>query len=284
MCVVLSLIMISCSRQEPKQTDLVTFPLRGEVVEIDTLKNRLMVAHEEIPNYMMAMTMPFKIKNPELLQRVQVGDTITAILAVSRTESWLETITVVGKGEPPDPQLVEGAIMARMLRIGRPLPNDPLTNQEGKRVRFTDFKGKALAITFIYSRCPLPDFCILMSNQFAKLQKALANDQSLNGKWHLITISFDPKFDTPTVMKNYGRTYNADFATWDFLTDSDTTGKTVMALADGLGLAYENDEGGLIAHNLRTVVLDRAGKIAANFKGSEWTADEVAGEMKKLMK
>ena len=275
--------LLSCSKQEQKQVDLVTFPLKGEVVEIDTAKSRLMVAHEEIPDYMMAMTMPFKIKNRELLKNVQVGDTINGTLAVSRTESWLETFTVVGKGEAPDPKLVEGAIMARVLKTGDSPPNDALMNQDGKQIRFSDFKGKAVAVTFIYTRCPLPDYCILMSDNFTKLQRLLAKESPLNGKWHLLTISFDPKFDSPKVLKNYGKSYDADFTTWDFATDPDRTGKAIMKLADGLGLTYENDEGGLIAHNLRTIVLDRDGKIAMVISGNEWTAEEIAGEIKKLI-
>lgn len=275
--------ILSCSKQEQKQTDLVTFPLKGEVVEIDTAKNRVMIAHEEIPNYMMAMTMPFKVKNPALLKGLQVGDSIRGTLAVSRTESWLETITVIGKGEAPDPQLVAGAITARMLKTGDALPNDAYLNQDGKRIRFTDFTGKAVAVTFIYTRCPLPDYCIRMSTHFAKLQKLLAKERSLDGKWHLLTISFDPKFDAPRVLKEYGKSYNADFATWDFLTDPDTSGRTIMKLADGLGLAYENDEGGLIAHNLRTVLVDAEGRITKVLQGNEWTPEEVAAEIRRLM-
>jgi protein SCO1/2 len=277
----LAIILVSCAKEE-KRTDIVTFPLKGEVVEIDTARNRLMVAHEEIPNYMMAMTMPFKVKNRALLYDLRVGDTITATLAVSRTESWLETITVVGKGEEPDPQLVAGAIMARMLKPGDMLPDDSYINQDGRRIRLSDFKGKAVALTFIYTRCPLPDYCILMSNNFGKVQRLLAQDRSLEGKWHLITVSFDPKFDSPRVLKEYGKSYRADFASWDFVTDPDTSGKTIMRLADGLGLTYENDEGGLIAHNLRTVVLDKEGRIRKVIQGNEWKAEEVAEELRKL--
>jgi protein SCO1/2 len=277
----LAIILVSCAKEE-KRTDIVTFPLKGEVVEIDTARNRLMVAHEEIPNYMMAMTMPFKVKNRALLYDLRVGDTITATLAVSRTESWLETITVVGKGEEPDPQLVAGAIMARMLKPGDMLPDDSYINQDGRRIRLSDFKGKAVALTFIYTRCPLPDYCILMSNNFGKVQRLLAQDRSLDGKWHLITVSFDPKFDSPRVLKEYGKSYRADFASWDFITDPDTSGKTIMKLADGLGLTYENDEGGLIAHNLRTVILDKEGRIRKVIQGNEWKAEEVAEELRKL--
>ncbi|MBM2839617.1 MAG: electron transport protein SCO1/SenC, partial [Bacteroidetes bacterium] len=155
--------LISCSKQEQKPTDLVTFPLKGEVVAIDTVKHRLTVSHEEIPNYMMAMTMPFKVKNVDLLKAVQIGDTIQGVLAVSRTESWLETFTVSGKGEPPSSELTEGTILARVLKEGGSLPAVELANQDGKKIYLSNFKGEAVAITFIYTRCPLPDFCILMS-------------------------------------------------------------------------------------------------------------------------
>lgn len=275
------LILAGCGRKEEKRIDLVTFPLRGEVVEVDTAKNRVMVAHEEIPDYMAAMTMPFKVKNPTLLKDLSVGDTIQATLAVSRTESWLETITVLGKGEAPDAKWVEGQLLAKVLKEGDKLPDDIYLNQEGKKIRFSDYSGKAVGITFIYSRCPLPDYCILMSNNFGKVQKLLQKESGLKGKWHLVTVSFDPKFDTPTVMKKYGESYKADFSTWDYITDPDTNGTTVMRLADGLGLTYENDEGGLIAHNLRTVVLDTEGRIVKNYVGNEWTPEEVAADIRK---
>ncbi len=279
----LTFCLLSCANREKKPTDLVTFPLKGEVVEIDTARNKIVVAHEEIPNYMMAMTMPFKVKDRTLLRLVQVGDSINGTLAVSRTESWLEALTIVGKGEAPDPNLVAGAITARMFKTGDSLPHDALFNQEGRPIRFKDFMGKAVAVTFIYTRCPLPDYCIRMSNHFAKLQKLLAQDQSMNGKWHLITISFDPKFDSPNTMKEYGKTYGADFSSWEFATDPDTSGRAIMKLADGLGLTYENDEGGLIAHNLRTVLLDKHGKIVKVINGNEWTAEEVAEELRTIV-
>ncbi len=275
----LSLFLVSCSKQEQKPTDLVTFPLKGEVVAIDTVKRRLTVSHEEIPNYMDAMTMPFKVKNLDLLRSVHIGDTIQGVLAVSRTESWLETFTVTGKGEPPSTQLTEGSILARMFKEGEPLPAVELTNQNGQKIYLNNFKGKALALTFIYTRCPLPDFCILMTNHFAKIQKNLNKDKSLDGKWHLISVSFDPKFDTPKALKEYGKTYKADFATWDFVTGDH---ETILKLTDGFGLSLSDDEGGLIAHNLRTVVIDKEGKLAKVINGNEWTPEEVVEEIKKL--
>ncbi len=273
------LALVSCSKKDQQSTELVTFPLKGEVVAIDTAAMRITIDHEEIPDYMMAMTMPFKIKNRQLFGGVHVGDTVQGVLAVSRTESWLETFTVVGKGEPPSRELVEGTLLAKVFNVGDIMPNDVLQNQEQKPIRLSDFRGKAVAVTFIYTRCPLPDFCIRMSDHFAKLQKILQRDKSLNGKWHLLTISFDPQFDTPKVLKDYGKSYAAEFSTWDFAT---ADMKIVMKFADGLGLTLADDEG-LIAHNLRTVLVDTEGKIVRVINGNEWTPDEVAKEIQGIV-
>jgi len=271
----------SCSRQEQEPADLVTFPLRGEVVAIDTAKNRVTLDHEEIPDYMMAMTMPFKVKDPSLLRGLHVGDTLQGTLAVSRTESWLETFTVIGKGEEEQTLMPEQIQLRHQFQPGETMPDVQLLNQDGKTVRFSDFRGKALAFTFIYTRCPIPDFCILMSNNFAKIQKSLSKDRSLDRMWHLISVSFDAKFDRPKTLKTYAHNYGADLSTWDFVTDPDTSGHSILKLADGLDLTYADDEG-LIQHNLRTVLLDKEGKLVKVIKGNEWTVEEVADGMRRI--
>lgn len=261
-----------CGKEQPS-TDLVTFQVRGVVVSVNMEKRRVVMDHEEIPNYMKAMTMPFKVKDSTLLAKIQPGDTVEGVLAVSRTESWLESLTVVGSGEEPaSPSSAADNIFRRMYKVGDPIADYSFVNQDGKRVKLSDFRGKALAITFIYSRCPLPDFCIQMSNHFARVQRSLKKDQLLANKWHLLTISFDPDFDKPAVLKRYGKAYEADFSTWDFVTDSLST---IRELADGLELVMEDDEGGLIAHNLRTAVIDPNGVLVQVYKGNEWTAQEL---------
>ncbi len=278
----LGLVLSCCSRQEPKSTDLVTFPLRGKVISVDTVKQRVTLAHEEIPDYMMAMTMPFKVKERALLRPLEPGDSVFATLAVSRTESWLETINVFKAGEKTEPMSPEAISFKHLFKLGEMFPDETLLDQEGRTVRFSDFRGKVLALTFIYTRCPLPDFCIRMSDYFARIQRELKKDKSLDGKWHLLSISFDPKFDSPKVMKNYGKSYNADFSVWEFATDPDTTGKAVLRIADGLDLTYADDEG-LIQHNLRTVLIDKEGKLVKVINGNEWTPEEVVGEMKRIV-
>jgi len=273
---VVVLLAGACSKEQ-QATDLVTFELKGVVVSINYQQHRLIIDHEEIPDYMMAMTMPFKVKDTTILYRVQPGDTVQGILAVSRSESWIEKIAVVSKGEVLESgSSAADSIFRRMYKVGEKLPDFSFVNQEGRRVRLSDYRGKAVAITFIYTRCPLPDFCIRMSNHFARVQKDLAADPLMAKKWHLITISFDPKFDTPPVLKNYGKVYTKDLSTWDFVTDSM---KTILEIADGLELETEDDEGGLIAHNLRTAVIDKNGVLVEVFKGNEWTPQQLKQTM-----
>lgn len=275
----LLLCAAGCSRN--KQTDLVTFPLRGEIVRLDTSKGVVTVSHEAIPNYMNAMTMPFRVHDRGLLRGLNVGDSVSATLAVSRTESWLEQIAVIGKGPVPAPLTADEIITARVFRTGEVFPGERLINQDGKAVNTDAYRGKVLALTFVYTRCPLPDFCIRMSSHFASVQRALKKDAALSGKWHLFSVSFDPKFDRPAVLKRYAAEYGADFSTWDFLTDPDTSGPAIRRLADGLGLEYTPDEG-LIDHNLRTVLIDGEGKLRKVITGNEWKPEELTAEIRKL--
>ena len=271
------MILVAGCSGEQKPTDLVTFDLRGVVVSINYQQRRIIIDHEEIPNYMMAMTMPFKVKDTTILYRVQPGDTVQGTLAVSRSESWIEKLAVVSKGEVVEPSSAAAdSIFRRVYKVGETMPDFSFVNQEGRRVRLSDYRGKVVAMTFIYTRCPLPDFCIRMSDHFARVQKSLSADRTLAGKWHLMTISFDPKFDTPPVLKNYGKVYTKDLSTWDFVTDSM---KTILDIADGLELVTENDEGGLIAHNLRTAVIDKKGALVEVFRGNEWTPQQLKQAM-----
>jgi protein SCO1/2 len=276
-----TLAAFSCSRKDESKTDLVTFPLRGVVVGIDTTKQTLTVAHEAIPNYMSAMTMPFRVHDRALLYPLARGDSIQATLAVSHTESWLEAINVIGRGPLPATMTAGDIIMNKVLKPGDIPPDDAWLNQDGTQIRLRSWRGKVVALTFIYTRCPLPDFCIRMSSQFAAIQRTLGADPHMAGQWHLLSVSFDPALDRPPVLKRYAQTYQADFATWDFLTDPDTTGPSLRRLADGVGLSFTGDEG-LFDHNLRTVLLDKDGKLFRVIQGNEWKAEEVAGEMKNL--
>lgn len=265
---------------EKKETDYTSFPLKGEVVRIDRMKKRVLIAHEEIPNYMAAMTMPFRVKDSTLLDVAQPGDSITATLMVSRTESWIEGLSVMGKGAPISQMAAEDAMFKRLFKVGEPLPDVALTNQDAKPIKLSNFKGRAVAVTFIYTRCPIPEYCIRMSLLFSAIEKSLQRDHSMNGRWHLVTATFDLKNDTPKVLKEYAKLYHADFSDWDFVTMSE---RDLHSLLDGLDLMATPGEGGLIDHTLRTILIDKNGNVVKIIKGNEWTADEVTAEMKKLV-
>jgi protein SCO1/2 len=275
------LLVVACNKSdEKKETEYTSFPLKGEVVRIDRVKKRILIAHEEIPNYMTAMTMPFRVKDSTLLDVAQPGDSITATLMVSRTESWIEGLRVMGKGEAISQQQAVDAMFKRLFKPGDALPNIGLTNQENKPLRLSEFKGRAVAVTLVYTRCPIPEFCIRMSQQFAAIQRSLKRESALNGKWHLVTATFDVEHDTPKVLKEYGRGYVADFSVWDFVTMSKPDLHTLL---DGLDMMATPGEGGLIDHTLRTILLDKNGKISSVVKGNEWTADEIVVDMRALI-
>ena len=271
--------LFSACEKKGKEIDLVTFRVKGQVISIDPASKRITISHEEIPNYMTAMTMAFKVKDTALFARVSAGDSVQGTLAVSRSESWLESLSVIGSGEPPKEMLAEDIRIARLFQKGKPLPELVFRNQENRPVLFSSFKGKVVALTFIYTRCPLPDFCIRMSEYFARIQRTLKQDASLNGQWHLLSISFDTKFDSPEVLKKYGRNYGADFANWDFLTGSE---EAIVKVTDGFDMVVQNAEGGIINHNLRTAILDKNGNLVETIMSNEWKPDDVVEKIREL--
>lgn len=270
---VLVTLFAGCHRSEQRApSDVRTFDVRGVVVEVDPPKKRVVIDHEEIPDYMMAMIMPFAVQDTTLLIQVQPGDTVVGTLAVSARRSWLQTLFVVGRGTQGARQQPAPAFLRPSLKVGDRFPDFSFINQDGRRLHMRDLDGRVAAFTFIYTRCPLPDFCIQMTSAFAEAQQELSRKRSLNGQWHLLTMSFDPAFDTPEILRSYGKAYGADFATWDFVTDSL---EVILQVAGALGLVVQDQGGGDIIHNLRTVVLGKDRRIAKIFEGNDWTTSDL---------
>jgi protein SCO1/2 len=168
-------------------------------------------------------------------------------------------------------------------QVGKPVPEFTLTNQEGKRISTKELLGKAYAITFIYSRCPLADYCIKMSTNFSDAANVINKDPELKDKIALLSISFDPKNDTPAKLKSYGLGYMGKGATelgvWQLAVGSD---QEVRKIADFFGLRYEVDENDKtqINHSLRTAVVSPDGKVTKVFTGNEWTTAQLLSELK----
>jgi protein SCO1/2 len=249
------------------------------VVEVDLANRKVTIAHEDIPGFMPAMTMPFVVleKDAALLQGVSPGDEITATLVAPDSRYWLEELVVVRKGTP-DPNATP-APHAHEPHPGDAMPDVSLVDQDGKALRLADYHGKAVALTFVFTRCPLPDFCPLMMKKFAAAHAALAKDQALASRTHLLTVSFDTKHDTPDVLREFGKPFQKTappFVHWTLATGKD---EAIRALGGALELDYV-EENRSFTHNLRTAVLDSEGKLRRLFHGNEWTPEELVAELK----
>lgn len=255
------------------------YPVKGKVVEVALAEKQLTIEHEDIPGYMPAMTMPFPVKDEALLKVAAVGDEVTASLVIEGSTYWLEDVTVTRRtpdGAPtPRPRST-----AAELKPGEPVPDVTLLNQDGRKVRLADYRGRALALTFIYTRCPLPDFCPLMTKSFAAVAAALAAEPALHSRTHLFSISFDPAHDTPPVLKRYGTPFAGEgpkpFAHWEFASGTDAE---IRKLGDALGLEYDPDKG-MWVHNLRTAVIGPDGKLVRVIRGNDWKPDELVADLR----
>lgn len=255
------------------------FDLKGTVVSVQPEKRQVTIAHEEVKGYMPGMTMAFNLRNDSDLQMLVPNAEVTATLVVDGSHSWLEDLFVVTKQEAGG-SLTQ--VAQQQAKEGDEVPNYTLVNQDAKPIRIKDYRGKTLLLTFIYTRCPVPDYCTLMSNNFAQIDRQLGQDPELYAKTHLLSISIDPEYDEPKVLRSYGaahteRYQNETFAHWEFATG---TSAQVKEIAQYFGLAYSPKDDQII-HGLRTVIVNPEGKVAKIFTGNEWTTDEAIAEIKK---
>jgi protein SCO1/2 len=262
------------------------FPLVGKVISVNKEAKTATIQHEEIPGYMSAMTMSFPIHEDWVWNDLTPGSEIHAELVVDNTAKepyWLEKIGIVAGADPNRPVPTDD----RFAQIGKPVPDFTLTNQDGKKISLKDFRGKALAITFIYARCPLPDYCIRMSTNFSDIANELKGNGELKDKIRLLSISFDPENDTPEKLRSYGAGYLGnqnppDFTVWQLAVGSDAE---VKKIADFFGLDYQIDESNKtqINHNLRTAVISPEGNVTKIFPGNEWTPAQLLNEMRSSL-
>jgi len=264
---------VACSRSNEKRYDL-----KGKVVSVEPEKRRVTISHEDVQGYMPGMTMPFTVRNDSDLQMLVPNADVTATLVVDGKHQWLENLFVVTKQEAgPAPVPPSGVIPAKE---GDQVPNYTLLNQDAKQIRMNNYRGKALLLTFIYTRCPDPEYCTLMSDNFAQVERQLGQDPELYAKTHLLSITIDPSYDQPKVLRSYGAAHteryeSETFAHWEF-----ATGDEVKEIAQYFGLTYfpENDQ---IRHTLRTVIINPDGKVGKVYNGNEWKPEEVVQELKK---
>jgi len=278
--VALAALASACGGPPPEQPR--TYELVGQILTVGPDRRGVVVKHDDIPGFMPAMTMTYLVKDPVVLDGRVAGDLVKATLKVSGGEAWLTEITKTGEAPLPAdaPEKVPVAAGVHLLSPGDAAPDTALTDQDGASLSLARWSGKAVAVTFIYTQCPLPQFCPLMDRRFAEVQSMVAADPALRGRVRLLSVSFDPRNDQPLQLRAHAAKLSADPAVWRFATAPEDEVDR-FAAAFGVNVIRESD--GTITHNLRTAVIDTEGHVTALHDGNTWTAAELVSELKQTL-
>lgn len=253
------------------------YELRGQVLAVDVPRRELTIKHGDIRGFMPGMTMPFKVRDPRLLEGRAPGDLVTATLVVLDNGAYLSTVTATGRAP------VTEAAPARtfdLLEPGADVPDLAVRDESGAARSLTDWRGRVLALTFTYTRCPLPNFCPRLDQAFLAAQRALLADVTLRGRAALVSISIDPEFDTPAVLAAHARRLGADPALWHFVT-GDRAGVERFAARFGISVFHDGADASMLTHNLRTAIVKPDGTLATVLHGSDWTPAALVDAMRR---
>jgi len=271
--VILIPTFVSACRQRPIEPEQ-RYQLKGTVVSVDKRGATVTISHEDIPGYMEAMAMPFKLKDERFLSDMAEGDRVQATLVVAGLKSWLEDVVVTR--ETVDQSDIRSPQARAEPRPGDEVPDFKLINQDGKHISLHQYRGKTLVLTFIYTRCPLPDYCPLMTDNFSEIQKLLKADAALSERTHLLSISVDPEYDTPKVLREYAVHHSADTTQWEFATGNKDEVKQV---ATYFGMQYWRDQDQIV-HSLRTAIIGSDRRLVKLYHGNEWKPQEIVSELR----
>ncbi|MGH7940808.1 MAG: SCO family protein [Limisphaerales bacterium] len=249
----------------------------GTVERIAAGRRQATIDTDAIPGYMMKMTMDYPVLNTNEIHGLSPGDRISFTLVVSRTNDWIEDVHCLGHSsatnQMPAQADASAGTMGEELKTGDQLPNGTLLAEDGHRIQFSTFRGDAVAFTFFYTRCPLPNYCPLMNRNFAAARDLILSMPNAPTNWEFLSISFDPQNDTPQTLVNYAELFRGEKTNHWLFASAPTN--TLATLAVALDLMVIR-EGSSISHNLRTVVLDPRGRIYRELDGNEWTPRELA--------
>jgi protein SCO1 len=273
----------SSSSNAPAAGELKTFPIRGKIVSVDSAHGSVELDHEAVPGFMDAMVMTYKLKDPSVVSELHPGDRITATLLARKTpdgytDAMLDQIVITAQARPD----YKPPVSYHVPSAGDAVPDFKLINQDGRTIHLGQFKGRVLLLTFIYTRCPLADYCPRMSHNFAEIDKALQGDPKLYAKTHLLSISFDPKYDTPAVLKRYGEAYASQdagerFEHWDFAA---ALPNEMASLTEFFDVGVTPGDSGTLTHSLSTVLIGKDGRVMSWYPTNDWQPADVLSAMK----
>jgi len=258
-------------REPPRQ-----YQLRGQVLGVAPDRLELTIKNEDIPGFMPAMTMSYQVASKVMLEGRTPGEIITGTLEARDTGPILTAIAHAGSA--PLPNVNEVGLATELLGVGDLVPDATIIDQAGRHRSLSEWRGSPTLVTFIYTRCPLPDFCPLMDQNFSAIQRLVARDPALSGRVKLLSISFDPEHDTPAVLAAHAAHLKADPAVWTFATgDRDTIDR--LAARFGIGLVRPPGEA-QITHSLRTTMIGADGRIRHIYPGNDWTPGAVLKDLR----
>lgn len=267
---VLLLAAVGCRRAPEGRR----YALTGQVLAVHAERDELLLRHDDIPGFMPAMVMPFTVRDPAIPPGLRPGDLVRGVLRVGDTTAVLEGLEKTGY-RPLPPETAKALSPPGALAPGDPVPDVALVDSGGRRHRLSEWRGRAVALTFVFTRCPLPEFCPALDRRFAELQSVVRADPVLRGSTLLLSISFDPAFDTPEVLRRHAQGLGADPSLWIFATGS---AADVEAFGSAFGLSVARDPA--ITHNLRTAVVDASGRLVRVHAGADWTPADVARDLR----
>jgi protein SCO1/2 len=275
-----ALLLGACGPSDRKE-----YRLQGQILSIAADHKEANIKHEDIKGLMPAMTMPYKVRDAQQFEAVVPGDLIDATLVIVSNEAYLKDVKKVGSApleqQPGQTAAPSASSGFELLKEGQPVPNVQFVNQDGKQVDFESFKGDAVVVTFIYTKCPMPTFCPLMDRHFTTIQQKL-KQQNNDLKVHLLSVSFDPLEDTPPVLKKHAQQLGADPRIWTFVTgDRDEIDR--WASRFGVSVSRALNDPTNITHNLRTAIVDRQGNLVQTYTGNEWTPEQVVADVKVMV-
>jgi protein SCO1 len=274
LALLLACVSQSCSR--PRQ-----YPIRGQVLAVNRERGEIAVKHDDIPGLMPGMTMTFKVADHRVLTERVAGDLIEATLAITDREAELRNVRKTGFADLMPAVATAASSGFELLKDGELVPDHPFVDETGRARRLADWRGRTLAITFIYTRCPIPTFCPMMDRHFAAVQKEIRSDPALVDRVKLLSVSFDPANDTPAILRAHASTVGANAQTWSFLTGPRSE---VDRFASRFGVSVVRDPAQMadITHNLRTAIVGPDGRLIRIFTGNDWTPAQLLEALKSV--
>jgi protein SCO1/2 len=267
------------------------YPLKGQILAMSADHLDATIKHDDIPGFMPAMTMSYKVKDAGEYESLTPGDLLTATLVVGTDpqrpeimDVYLKDVTKVGNAPFEAPERSASPMAApgfELLTDGQPVPDFDFITQDGQHVSLDTYRGSAVIVTFTYTSCPMPTFCPLMDKNFAAMQAALKEKHN-DLRAHLLSVSIDPAVDTPPVLKAHGESLGLDPEIWSFVT-GDRDAIDAWAARFGVSISRAMNDPKDITHNLRTAIIDRQGNLVRTYTGNEWTPSQVLADVRVMV-